>query len=247
MSEAVEVADLVKEFGGLRAVDGVSLRVSPGERRVLIGPNGAGKTTLFHCITGTLAPTAGRVALFGRDITRLPEPRRTALGMGRTFQISTLVAELTCLENVVLAALGTDRRKWVLHRPVESFGGVCDTARETLARVGLGSRAGEPVRRLSYGERRQLELAVALVARPRVLFLDEPCAGLAPGERARIAAMIAALPRDLTVLMIEHDMDVALGLADRVTVLHRGRVIVEGGPREVQADAEVRAVYFGHV
>jgi branched-chain amino acid transport system ATP-binding protein len=244
---ALEVDGLVKEFGGLRALDGVALQVPAGERRVLIGPNGAGKTTLFHCVTGTLAPTAGRVRLFGEDVTGRAEHRRTALGMGRTFQISNLVAELSCLENLLLAALGTDRRKWVLHRPVGAYPGVEAAAREGLARVGLEGRAEEPVRALSYGERRQLELALALAGRPRLLLLDEPCAGLAPGERARISRMIGELPRTLTVLMIEHDMDVALGLADRVTVLHRGRVILEGAPGEVQANPEVREVYFGHV
>ncbi len=247
MTAAVEVAGLVKEFGGLRAVDHVSLTVPAGERRVLIGPNGAGKTTLFHCVTGTLLPTAGRVAFFGRDVTRLAEHRRTALGMGRTFQISNVIADLTCLENLTLAALGTDRRKWAIHRPVHAFDTVRRTAHEGLDLVGLAHRADDAVRRLSYGERRQLELALALTSRPRVLFLDEPCAGLAPGERARISKMIAALPRDLTVLMIEHDMDVALGLADRVTVMHRGRVILDSTPGEVQTNPEVREVYFGHV
>jgi branched-chain amino acid transport system ATP-binding protein len=247
VSAAVEVTGLVKEFGGLRAVDGVSLDVPAGERRVLIGPNGAGKTTLFHCVTGTLPPTAGRVTLFGRDVTALPEHRRTALGMGRTFQISNVIADLTCRENLVLASLGTDGRKWTLHRSFERLGDVDDSARAGLAQVGLDGRAEERVRRLSYGERRQLELALALASRPRVLFLDEPCAGLSPSERGRISRMIAALPRDLTLLMIEHDMDVALGLADRVTVLHRGRVILEGGPGEVQRNPEVREVYFGHV
>ncbi|MBI4610539.1 MAG: ABC transporter ATP-binding protein [Candidatus Rokubacteria bacterium] len=244
---AVEVGELTKEFGGLRAVDRVSLRVGAGERRVLIGPNGAGKTTLFHCITGTLLPTAGRVTFFGRDVTHLAEFRRTALGMGRTFQISNVFVELTVLENLVLAAIGTDRRKWVMHRPVGAFDGARQKAREGLQLVGLAHRAEDSVRLLSYGERRQLELALALTGAPRVLFLDEPCAGLAPAERHRISRMIGDLPRDLTVLMIEHDMDVALGLADRVTVLHRGKVILEGTPGEVQANPEVREVYFGHV
>ena len=246
MTVAVEVAEVVKEFGGLRAVDGVSLRVAAGERRVLIGPNGAGKTTLFHCITGTLPPTAGRIAFFGQDITRLPEHRRTALGMGRTFQISNVIAELTCLENVMLAAVGIDGRKWVLHRPMAVFADVRERARAGLELVGLVHRADETARRLSYGERRQLELALALTSQPRVVFLDEPCAGLSPSERLRISTLIGGLPRDLTVVMIEHDMDVALGLADRVTVLHQGRVILEGSPDEVQSNTEVREVYFGH-
>jgi branched-chain amino acid transport system ATP-binding protein len=243
---AIEVQDLSKVFGGLRAVDGVSLAVAEGERRVLIGPNGAGKTTLFHCVTGTLKPSAGRVALFGRDVTELPEHRRTALGMGRTFQITNLFPELTLAENLALALLGTERRKWVMHRPLEAFGDVRRQALAGLERVGLAQRADEAVKHISYGERRQLELALALNTRPRLLFLDEPCAGLSPSERQRISRMIAALPRDITLVMIEHDMDVALGLADRVTVLHRGRVILEGSPREVQANPEVREVYFGH-
>jgi branched-chain amino acid transport system ATP-binding protein len=248
MSEAaIRVDGLAKDFGGLRAVDAVSLAVAPGERRVLIGPNGAGKTTLFHCITGTLWPSGGSVALFGREITRLPEPARTALGMSRTFQISNVLADLAVIENMILALIGTDRRKWTLHRPVGAFHALRTRALEGLARVGLEGRAETPARALSYGERRQLELALALNANPRVLLLDEPCAGLSPSERQRISQTIAALPRDITLLMIEHDMDVALGLADRVTVLHRGKVILEGSPDEVQANPEVREVYFGHV
>ena len=246
MSRAVEVRGLAKVFGGLAAVDGVSLAVEAGERRVLIGPNGAGKTTLFHCVTGTLRPTRGAVALFDRDVTNLSEHRRTALGMGRTFQITNLFPELTVGENLALAIVGTDRRKWALHRPVEAFADVRRQALEGLEAVGLKVRADEPVKMISYGERRQLELALALSTRPRVLFLDEPCAGLSPSERQRISRMIAALPRDITLVMIEHDMDVALSLADRVTVMHRGKVILEGSPGAVQANGEVREVYFGH-
>lgn len=243
---AVDVEGLAKVFGGLAAVNRVSLTVPAGERRVLIGPNGAGKTTLFHCITGTLKPTSGRVSLFGRDVTGLPEHRRTALGMGRTFQITNVFTDLTLAENLALAIVGTDRRKWVLHRPMGAFGEVRRQALAGLERVGLAGRADEPVRRVSYGERRQLELALALNTAPKVLFLDEPCAGLSPAERQRISQMIAELPREITLLMIEHDMDVALGLADRVTVLHQGRVILEGTPDEVRANPEVRDVYFGH-
>jgi len=243
---AIEVGDLAKVFGGLAAVDGVSLVVPAGERRVLIGPNGAGKTTLFHCITGTLKPSRGSVRLFGRDVTRDPEQRRTALGMGRTFQITNVFPDLTLAENLALAIVGTDRRKWVMHRPADAFTEVRRQALEALEMVGLEGRADLPVKLVSYGERRQLELALALNTRPKVLFLDEPCAGLSPSERQRISRMIAALPRDITLVMIEHDMDVALGLADRVTVLHQGRVILEGAPEEVRANAEVRDVYFGH-
>jgi branched-chain amino acid transport system ATP-binding protein len=245
-ASAIEVGALAKVFGGLAAVDGVSLSVGAGERRVLIGPNGAGKTTLFHCITGTLRPTRGSVQLFGRDVTHDAEHRRTALGMGRTFQITNVFADLTLGENLALAIVGTDRRKWVVHRPMEAFESVRRQALESLERVGLEGRADQPAKLVSYGERRQLELALALNTKPKVLFLDEPCAGLSPVERQRISKMIAALPRDITLLMIEHDMDVALGLADRVTVLHQGRVILEGTPDEVRANAQVRDVYFGH-
>ena len=243
---ALQINGLAKVFGGLAAVDGVSLNVAAGERRALIGPNGAGKTTLFHCVTGTLKPTSGQVALFGRDVTRLAEYRRTALGMGRTFQITNVFPDLTLAENLALAFVGTDRRKWVLHRPIQAYEDVRRQALESLERVGLAGRADQPAKLVSYGERRQLELALALNTKPTVLFLDEPCAGLSPAERQRISQMIAGLPRDITLLMIEHDMDVALGLADRVTVLHQGRVILEGSPDEVRANPEVRDVYFGH-
>lgn len=247
MSAALQIDGLVKDFGGLRAVDGVSLAVPAGERRVLIGPNGAGKTTLFHCITGTLRPTAGKVALFGRDVTRMEEPARTALGMGRTFQISNVFMDLSVMENLVLAIIGTDKRKWVMHRSASALPEIRRQALEGLELVGLAHRAEALTRRLSYGERRQLELALALKSNPRVLFLDEPCAGLSPSERQRISVMIKALSRDITLVMIEHDMDVALGIADRVTVLHHGKVILEGSPAEVQANPQVRDVYFGHV
>lgn len=247
MTAAVVIDNLAKTFGGLRAVDGVSLEVSLGERRALIGPNGAGKTTLFHCITGTLQPSSGSVRLFGDDVTYLPEHRRTKLGMGRTFQITNVFTELSLAENLALAIVGTDRRKWVWNRPLSAFPAVREQALAGLEAVGLKDRADDPVKLLSYGERRQLELALALNTHPKVLFLDEPCAGLSPSERQRIFKMIRALPREITLVMIEHDMDVALGLADRVTVMNRGRVMAEGTPDEVQSNPEVRDVYFGHV
>jgi branched-chain amino acid transport system ATP-binding protein len=243
---AVEVQGLSKVFGGLRAVNGVSLRVAPGERRALIGPNGAGKTTLFHCITGTLQASSGQVSLHGHDVTRLPEHRRTLLGMGRTFQITNVFTDLTAGENLTLAVVGTDRCKWVMSRAVTSYAAVREQVLAGLAAVGLRERADHAVRLLSYGERRQLELALALGTSPKVLFLDEPCAGLAPSERQRIFTMVRALPRDITVVLIEHDMDVALGIADRVTVMNRGQVMAEGTPEQIQADPHVRDVYFGH-
>jgi len=247
MTAAVAIDDLAKVYGGLHAVDGVSLQVTPGERRALIGPNGAGKTTLFHCITGTVQPSTGSVKLFGYDVTYLPEHQRTKLGMGRTFQITNVFTDLTLSENLALAIVGTDRRKWICSRTLGALPAVREQALAGLEAVGLKDRADEPVKRLSYGERRQLELALALSTHPKVLFLDEPCAGLSPSERQRIFNMIRALSREITLVMIEHDMDVALGLADRVTVMNRGRVMAEGTPAEIQSNPEVRDVYFGHV
>ena len=244
---AISVDRLAKAFGGLRAVDDVSLSVQPGERRVLIGPNGAGKTTLFHCIAGTLEATNGRVSLFGTDITRLPEHRRTGLGMARTFQISNVCTDLTVMENVFLAMLGADGRKWTMHRAASAFSDLRDRGAIVLSRVGLDGRADETVKFLSYGERRQLELALALASDPKVVLLDEPCAGLSPSERQRFSGLIRELPQNITLVMIEHDIDIALALADRVTVLHRGSIILDGTPDEVKRNDQVREVYFGRV
>ncbi len=244
---AIQVMDLTKAFGGVRAVDHVSLDVSCGERRVLIGPNGAGKTTLFNCITGALQPTAGTIFLFDQEVTHLAEYRRTDMGLGRTYQITNVFRELTVLENLLLAAQGTTSQKWLMHRNVYGFSESVAVAKEEAFRVGLGPKAAESVGRLSYGERRQLELALALASRPRVLLLDEPCSGLSPSERQRIFQIIMGLPREITVVCIEHDMNVALGIADRVAVLHRGEIIVEGTPNEVKANPEVREVYLGKV
>ena len=246
-ASAIQTEGLSKSFGGLHAVVKVSLTIAPGERRVLIGPNGAGKTTLFHCISGTHRPTSGRVLLFGQDISNIAENRRTALGMGRTFQISNICTDLSVRENLRLAALGNDRRKWVITRAAGSFPDIASLVEQSLQKIGLAERADDEVKFLSYGERRQLELALALISDPKVLLLDEPCAGLSPSERQSFSRIISALPRNITLLMIEHDIDIALALADRVTVLHRGHVILDGTPGEVQQDEQVREVYFGRV
>lgn len=243
----IRVESLLKSFGGLHAVNNVTLSVADGERRVLIGPNGAGKTTLFHCIAGALKPTSGRIYLSGTDITGLKEYRRTRLGMSRTFQISNVFGDLTVAENLTLAILGDRRAKWTLHRPMSAFRELNEDVARGLEAIGLAERANELARLLSYGERRQLELAFALNADPKVLLLDEPCAGLSPSERQTLSEIIAALPRSITLLMIEHDIDIALALADRVSVLHQGEVLIEGSPDEVKADREVREVYFGRV
>jgi branched-chain amino acid transport system ATP-binding protein len=244
---AIEVRDLLKVFGGVRAVDGVTMSVTVGERRAIIGPNGAGKTTLFNCLTGALAPTSGRMALFGRDVTRVPEHRRAVMGVGRTYQITNVFPALTVLENVLLALAGTSRLKWVMYRPLRHYRESCERALGALERIGLASRSAVPARLLSYGERRQLELALVMASEPRLLLLDEPAAGLAPGERARLAETIAAVDRAVSVVLIEHDMNVALRVADHVTVLHRGRIMVEGPPEAVQRNARVREVYLGAI
>jgi len=248
MSEtALSVSNVSKVFGGLRAVDGVSLEVAKGERRVVIGPNGAGKTSFFHCISGVHQLTAGKITCFGEDISNLKEYDRTLRGVGRTFQISSVFSDLTALENVLLAMLGIKKAKWGVWTPAAEVQGARDRAIAQLENVGLMGKEDLLVKNLSYGEKRQLELALALVNQPRLLLLDEPCAGLSPAERHRLSDLIKALPRSITMLMIEHDMDVALKLADRVTVLHRGQVILEGSSDEVRVNPQVREVYFGQV
>jgi len=244
---ALALTSVSKTFGGVKAVSNVSLQVEPGERRVIIGPNGAGKTSLFHCISGALHTTSGVIKCFGEDITHLSEPDRTLRGVGRTFQISSVFADLTVLENIALAVLGIQKKKWNLWTSVKNLNGLRDKANEQLDLVGLPNKENALVKSLSYGERRQLELVLALVNGPRLLLLDEPCAGLSPAERQRLFGIIQKLPRSITMLMIEHDMDIALGLADRVTVLHRGEMILEGSAQEVRINPQVREVYFGQV
>jgi len=244
---ALEVRRVTKDFGGLRAVDSVTLSVAVGERRVLIGPNGAGKTSLFHCISGAHTVSGGEILFFGRAISRLSEYERAMIGIGRTFQISSVFLDITVLENIQLAALGTHPRKWTWWKRPDEISGLNDLCMKVLDEVALLDRIERKVSFLSYGERRQLELALALVSRPKLLLLDEPCAGLSPAERQRLFSLIKALPRTITMVMIEHDMDVALGLADRVTVLHRGRTIVEGSADQIKEDPQVREVYFGEV
>jgi branched-chain amino acid transport system ATP-binding protein len=242
---ALSIVDLRRDFGGLRALDRVSLDVAVGERRVILGPNGAGKTTMFNLVTGLLRPTAGRIRLFDQDVTRLAPYRRARLGLGRTFQITTLFPRLSVLDSVLLAVQGADGgRRIVLHRPAGS-GRRQEHARILLSEWGLWDRRDEPARLLSYGEQRQLELILALAARPRVLLLDEPTAGLSPAETATVAAMIDRFPRDVTVLLIEHDMDVAMALADGVTVLHQGRVLAHGSRDEIARDPRVAEIYLG--
>ena len=242
---ALAVTSLSKAFGGLRVTAGVNLHIAVGERRLIIGPNGAGKTTLFNLITGEIAPDSGSIELMGRDITRAACRRRAHLGMARTYQIITLFPHDTILRNVTLALLGLSPLRWNAFLDLDRQQHLMDRAREALTRVGLEAIAERPLAQTSYGERRRVEIAMALAQNPKVLLLDEPFAGLSIDERRDVQKLLAAIPRDVTIVMIEHNMDVALDLADRITLLHFGEVVVEGTRAQVVADPRTREVYLG--
>jgi branched-chain amino acid transport system ATP-binding protein len=245
ISPALEVEHLKKRFGGLPASKDVSLTVMPGERRLIIGPNGAGKTTLFNLITGDLSADAGSVRLFGQELLGMPTQDRMHLGLARTYQILTLFPRERLIHNVVLSLLGPDRRRWNPWSILTANRDLYDAAHEALACVGLGESAQRIVVETSYGERRRLELAMALAQKPKLLLLDEPLAGLSQEERLTVRTLLDGIPRDVTIVMIEHDMDTALAFAERITVLHYGEVIVEGTRAEVVADPRTREVYLG--
>jgi branched-chain amino acid transport system ATP-binding protein len=234
-----------KNFAGVRALHEVSLAVELGERRAIIGPNGAGKTTLFNIISGELPPTSGAVALEGRRVTNTAPERMFRLGLARTFQKNSLFLDLTTFENVRLAVQAHHKQGHHWFRPWWAFDAVNSRTQEVLERAGLWSRREEPAKNLSYGEQRQLEMAIALAGEPKLLLLDEPTAGMSVTETASSVATIGALPRDLTLLIIEHDMDTVFALADRITVLDHGQVIADGDPLMVRNDPQVRAVYLG--
>ncbi|MGH6672256.1 MAG: ABC transporter ATP-binding protein [Xanthobacteraceae bacterium] len=242
---ALTVDNVSKNFGGVAAVSDMSLELAEGERRVLLGPNGAGKTTLFHTISGNVMPSAGRITLFGADITRLRPDRRARLGLARTFQITNLFPRLTVLDSVLLALDGASGRGMQLIGPLSGDRGGDAEAHRLLDRWGLAGSAPRIVRTLSYGEQRQLEIALALAGKPRLLLLDEPTAGLSAAETRRVVAMVHALPRDMAILMIEHDMDVAFELADRIAVMHQGRLIAEGDEAAIRANNRVTEIYLG--
>jgi branched-chain amino acid transport system ATP-binding protein len=242
---ALAIHALCKSFGGLRVSADVSLAVEPGERRLIIGPNGAGKTTLFNLITGELTPDSGSILLFDHDITRIPSRRRAHLGMARTYQIITLFPRDTIVRNVCLALLGLSPMRW---NPLTTFDRqrqLFERAHTALAQVGLTHIADRPLSQTSYGEQRRVEIAMALAQNPKVLLLDEPFAGLSIDERRDVSRLLSAIPREVTVVMIEHDIDTALELADRITLLHFGEVIVEGTRAEVVEDPRTREVYLG--
>ena len=232
-------------FGSLVVTDTVTLALAPGERHGLIGPNGAGKTTLFNVIAGEIVPDAGSVHLTGRDVTRAPPDRRARLGLGRSFQRNNLFADLTVRENLSIACAIAQRVSHVAWKPLARHREVHESAEARAVALGLGDVLDTVTRQLSYGTQRQLEIAMALAPEPKLLLLDEPTAGMSPEETAAMQAMIAALPRSLTLLVIEHDMEVVFGLADRITVLDYGKVLLQGEPREVRDSDLVRSRYLG--
>lgn len=241
----LSVRGLGVRFGSLDALAGVDLDVTPGERRALIGPNGAGKSTLFSVVAGTRRPTSGQVLLAGNDITGTPVHRRVGLGVVTTFQHSSLFLRESALENVLLAVLREQGAGWDCLRPLRRRTQLLRRSAELLVQVGLGGREAQAAAALSHGERRQLEVAVALAAGPRLLLLDEPAAGMSPAETERLANLIRGLDPDVTVLLVEHDLDVVFDLADRVTVLHLGRHLMTGTVQEVRASDEVQQAYLG--
>ena len=242
---ALSLAHVSRHFGGLKAVDEVSLTLRPGERRALIGPNGAGKTTLFNVISGELPATGGRVELFGSDVTKLPPHQRAARGIARTFQITKLFPNLTVIDNMLLACAALDSRKFVMLRETAACGDLKDRAEALVERFGLSDYRQAWARNLSYGDQRKLEVALSMAGRPKLLLLDEPMAGLSAGESRGMQAILEALERDIAVLLIEHDMDIAFAFAEHVTVLHQGRVLVDGPKDEVSANRSVQQIYLG--
>jgi branched-chain amino acid transport system ATP-binding protein len=239
------LSGVVVAFDALRAVDGVDLAVPRGQRRAIIGPNGAGKTTLFNAIAGILLPKQGSIAFDGHDISRLPPHRRAHLGISRTFQITNLFPRLSVRDNMVLALRGRSSRKFALFGSPAIDSAEASRIEAALRAVRMAARADAMVSDLSYGEQRQLEIALSLVTSPRLLLLDEPAAGLSPSERSMVAEIIRSLDRDITVVLIEHDMDLALGLVDLVTCMFEGRVLVEQSPDEIRRNKAVQEVYLG--
>jgi branched-chain amino acid transport system ATP-binding protein len=242
---ALRLAGLGKSFGGLQALHNIDLRLQPGERHAIIGPNGAGKTTLFNVITGLLPASTGRVLLFGEDVTGWPSQRRTALGMARTFQITSLFPKLTVLDNVLLAVNGLRPVKFVAWRFLSSYRAVYDKAHALLGEAGFLDRQSVEVRHLSHGEQRQLEIVLGLASDPKILLLDEPAAGLSSGESQGMARFLGQLDPKLAILLIEHDMEVVFDVADRVTVLHFGEVLETGAAEDIRRSERVREIYLG--
>jgi len=244
-SPVLELRGLTKSFGGLHAVQNVTLKLYAGDRRAIIGPNGAGKTTLFNVITGTLPASSGQAVLFGADVTGWPSHRRTAMGMARTFQVTNLFPKLTVLDNVLLAIQGLRRMKFVMWRPLSSYREMQEKARRLLEEAGYWDRRDVEVRNLSHGEQRQIEIVLALASDPKILLLDEPAAGLASGESREMASFLKRLDPSLAILLIEHDMDVVFDVVEHISVLHFGEVVEEGPTDAIRRSARVQEIYLG--
>jgi branched-chain amino acid transport system ATP-binding protein len=242
---ALIVSDVSRNFGGVQALSNISFEVEPGERRLIIGPNGAGKTTLFNMLSGALPVSDGTVTLFGRDITDLPAYERARLGLSRTFQITNLFPRLSVLENILLALQVTEIGAASLFRRMRTNRPLYQRADALLNEWNLTAIAGQTAKSLSYGEQRQIDLILAMALQPKVLLLDEPTAGLSAAEVVRVVGMIRSLSKDITILMIEHNMDVAFDLADRISVLHQGRLIAEGDVDSIRGDPHVTEIYLG--
>ncbi len=241
----LELKGLSKSFGGLQAVRGVSFTIMPGDRKAIIGPNGAGKTTLFNLISGIFPASSGQVLLFGRDITSWPSHRRAALGMARTFQVTSLFPRLSVLDNVLLAIKGRRASKFVMWRPLATYRDVYEKAHELLQRAAFLDRKDTEVRHLSHGEQRQLEIVLGLAGDPDILLLDEPAAGLSSGESAEMARFLQKLDPKIALLLIEHDMDIVFDLASEISVLHFGEVLESGTPERIRSSAKVQEIYLG--
>ena len=239
------IQGLRKHFGGVHATDDLDLEIAPGELHAIIGPNGAGKTTLIAQLAGELRPDAGAIRFDGRDVTHAPGHRRAALGLARSFQVTSIFRSFSALENVVLAVQARAGHSFRFWRPVRAREDLVRPAREALQRVGLEERADVPAALLAHGEHRQLEIAMALVARPKLLLLDEPTAGMSADESQRMVRFLAGLKGTVTMLLVEHDMDAVFSLADRITVLVQGKPIATGAPAEIRADPRVREAYLG--
>jgi branched-chain amino acid transport system ATP-binding protein len=241
----LRVEKLVRRFGGIIATDHVTLEVPQGELHAIIGPNGAGKTTLISQLTGHLMPHSGSIYLAGRDISRLPAYRRSALGLARSFQITCLLSDFSAADNVALAAQAREGHSFRFFADARKERALRDAAMDALTRVGLRDRANVPVARLSHGEQRELELAVALATKPQLLLLDEPMAGLGVTESARMVKLLQELRKEVTIVLVEHDMEAVFALADRISVLVYGRVIASGTPDAIRQNDEVKRAYLG--
>jgi branched-chain amino acid transport system ATP-binding protein len=241
----LELKGLCKSFGGLQATRDVSLRIMSGDRKAIIGPNGAGKTTLFNLITGIYPATSGNILLFGQDVTTWPSHRRTALGMARTFQVTSLFPGLTVLDNVLLAIKGLRPSKFVMWRVLSSYQDVYEKAYHLLEQANFLDRKDTEVRNLSHGEQRQLEIVLGLASDPKILLLDEPAAGLSSGESVEMTKFLMALDPKLAILLIEHDMDVVFDVAEEISVLHFGEVLETGTPEQIHSSARVQEIYLG--